>query len=490
MCSRALLTDLYQLTMMQGLFLKNMHRIKCVFDRFYRKNPFDNAYSVVAGLEHVITYLKELSFSEDDISYLRSTGIFEESFLEYLKDFHFSGDLYAIPEGTIVFAQEILVRVEAPRDECMLIETALSMYMNHESLIATKARRIRTVAGDDTLVEFGMRRAQGTSASVYGARSAIIGGFEGTSNMCSAAQFGIHPVGTMAHSWIMSFESELEAFRAYADKYENLLVLLVDTYDTLKQGIPNAIKVFEEVRERRGGAMPPRYGIRLDSGDLAYLSKRARKLLDVAGFMDATIFASNDLDEFLISELKSQGCAITSWGVGTKLITATGSPALGGVYKLAGMWNDDGSFEHRMKFSDNIEKITNPGRKKVLRLINKKEGKLYGKLIGDLICLESETIDAEKEFVFIDPLHPWKHTILKPGEYEVVSLLQQIFKDGKCVYELPTLADIKAYADEQIAILWPETLRLVNPNEVHVNISHELFDLRSKLLLENSRRSR
>lgn len=482
--SDTLLTDLYQLTMMQGLFLNNMHRQRCVFDRFYRKNPFGGAYTVIAGLEHVITYLKQLRFTEGDIEYLRSTGIFEESFLAYLKDFSFTGDMYAVPEGTIVFPREPLIRIEAARDEAMLIETALSMYMNHETLIATKARRVRSAAGGDLLSEFGLRRAQGKSAAVYGARATIVGGFNSTSNVLAAQKFGIQPSGTMAHSWVMSFDTEEEAFRAYAERYENMLVLLVDTYDTLHQGVPNAIKIFEEVRARRGGTMPAFYGVRLDSGDLAYLSVEARKMLNAAGFTKATIFASNNLDEYLIADLKRQGAEISAWGVGTKLITADGSSALGGVYKLAGQWDAQGAFEPKMKFSDNAEKVTYPGRKKVLRLSYKESGKL----IGDWICLEEETIDEQSDFLFYNPLYPWKKKLLPKGSFSVQPLLVPIFKDGKALYESPSLADIKAYGEKQTQVIWPQYFRLVHPPENRVNISPALHALQKQLIEENAQR--
>lgn len=480
MISKTLLTDLYQLTMMQGLFEQGLNRRRCVFDRFYRTNPFGGAYTVVAGLEHVISFLQNLKFTEDDLAYLRQTGIFREDFLHYLTTFRFTGDLYAIPEGTVVFPQEVLLRVEAPVDEAMLIETALSMYLNHESLIATKARRIRSVAGIDSLAEFGLRRAQGSSAAIYGARATIIGGFNGTSNVYCAAEYGVRPVGTMAHSWIMSFPSEVEAFRSYAGMYENMLVLLVDTYNTLKQGVPAAIQVFKEVRDRRGGTMPKGYGIRLDSGDLAYLSKEARSMLDAEGFTDAVIFASNDLDEYLIADLKRQGAAIGAWGVGTKLITADGSPALGGVYKLAGQWESDGSFVPKMKFSDNNEKVTNPGIKNVIRLIDKTNNKL----IGDLICLASETIDAAADFTFTNPMYPWKRTQLKGGTFRTESLLKPIFRNGQLIYNQPSLPEIVARGEEQIGLLWPEYLRLYHPPEAYVNISKKLYELRSELFLE------
>ena len=480
MIRKALLTDLYQFTMMQGLFKEGLHRTPCVFDRFYRKNPFDGAYTVVAGLEHVIDYLKNLSFNEDDIAYLRETGLFEEDFLDYLKDFRFTGSVYAAPEGTVAFPGELLLRIEAPKDEAMLIETSLSMYLNHESLIATKARRIRSVAGNDSLAEFGMRRAQGTNAAVYGARASIIGGFNGTSNVYSASQYGIKPVGTMAHSWIMSFPDELTAFRSYAEQYEDMLVLLVDTYDTLKQGVPNAIQVFKEVKERRGGTMPKGYGIRLDSGDLAYLSQEAHQMMAEAGFPDATIFASNDLDEYTIADLKSQGSAISAWGVGTKLITADGTSALGGVYKLAGQWKTDGSFVPTMKFSDNVEKVTNPGRKKVLRLINRRNRKL----IGDLVCLLDETIDTTKPYTFQNAMYPWKRTHLAADSFDVVELLVPIFENGELVYNVPSLPEIVSYANEQIKLLWPEYFRLNRPPIVKVNISQKLHELKQQLLLE------
>ena len=467
MVTHALLTDMYQFTMMQGLFTQNKHRTRCVFDRFYRMNPFQGAYTVVAGLEQVIEYVKGLRFSEDDITYLRQTGVFTEEFLDYLTTFRFTGTIYAAPEGSVVFPGEVLLRVEAAKDEAILLE------------IATKARRIRSVIGKDGVAEFGMRRAQGVSAAVQGARAAFIGGFDSTSDVYSAALYGMRPVGTMAHSWVMSFPTEVDAFRAYADQYENNLVFLVDTYNTLHKGVPAAIQVFQEIRERRGGTMPSIYGIRLDSGDLAYLSIEARKMLDEAGFKEALIFATNDLDEYKIADLKQQGAEITAWGVGTKLITADETPALGGVYKLAGQWEGD-TFMPAMKFSDNIEKVTNPGKKKVLRLINVRNHKL----IGDLICLDHETVDTTQDYVFKNPLYPWKHTVLKANSFKIQELLVPIFVDGELVYSVPSLAQVKAYGEEQIQLLWPEFLRLRRAPEVKVNISEELHQLKSKLLLE------
>lgn len=484
MISQTLLTDLYQFTMMQGLFKQNKHRERCVFDRFYRKNPFQGSYTVVAGLEQAIEYIKNLSFNTDDLDYLQSLGMFEKDFLNYLKTFRFTGTILAVPEGTVVFPGEVLLRVEAPKDEAILLETTLSMILNHQSLIATKARRLRSVAGDDTLFEFGMRRAQGADAAIYGARAAYIGGFDGTSDVYSAALFDLKPVGTMAHSWVMSFASEMEAFRAYAAQYEHMLVLLVDTYDTLRQGVPNAIRLFEEVKAKRGGTMPRGYGIRLDSGDLAYLASEARRMLDEAGFTDARIMATNDLDETVIHDLKVQQAPINGWGVGTKLITADGTPALGGVYKLAGQWEGT-TFKPAMKFSDNIEKVTNPGLKQVWRLIDEEDQKL----IGDWIALEHERIDTTKDFVFKNPLYPWKQTLLKAGTYRVEPLLVPIFVEGRQVYEPPSLDDVARYGREQISLLWPEYLRLHRAPEVKVNISQELYELKSKLLLEKAKRN-
>lgn len=477
--TKALVTDLYQLTMMQGLFFEGKHEQRCVFDRFYRKNPFQNGYTVIAGLNHVIDYVKRLRFGADDLQYLRHTGFFKEEFLRYLQAFSFTGDIYAMPEGTVAFPQEVLLRVHAKKSEAILLETCLSMILNHESLIATKARRIRTVAGNDTLMEFGLRRAQGKSAGVHGARAAMIGGFNGTSNVLAGAMFHMPVLGTMAHSWIMSFASELEAFRAYVRQYPNNLILLVDTYNTLKQGVPNAIKIFTELRQKN--CLPAVYGIRLDSGDLAYLSKEARKQLQAAGFSDAIIAASNDLDENLIAELKAQGSEINSWGVGTHLITAKDSPSLGGVFKLVGQY-EDGQFVPKIKMSDNVEKISNPGIKNVLRIYDKETGKMK----ADVITLAGEEIDSTKDYELTSDKAPWRFRLLKGGTYHVKSLLQPIFKEGRAVYATPPLQDIISYAEEQIQSLWPEYRRLVNPEEMWVQRSKKLSALREELLEKES----
>lgn len=479
MYTKALLTDLYQLTMMQGLFFEGKHEQQCVFDRYYRSNPFKGGYTVVAGLEHLIDYVENIHFSDDDLAYLKGTGFFRQEFLDYLKELRFTGDIYAMPEGTVAFPQEVLLRVQTKKDEALLLETCMSMIMNHESLIATKARRVRTVAGNDNLMEFGLRRAQGKSAGIYGARSAMIGGFNGTSNVLAGAKFGMPVLGTMAHSWVMSFSSELEAFRQYAKQYPNNLILLADTYNTLKQGVPDAITIFKEMKE--AGTLPKVYGIRLDSGDLAYLSKEAHKMFTAAGFPDAVIAASNDLDEKLIFELKGQGSAINSWGVGTNLITAKDSPSLGGVFKLVGQY-DDGKFVPKIKMSDNAEKISNPGLKNVLRVYDKKTGKMK----ADIIILEGESIDESKDLLLKSDKAPWRFRTIPAGTYRVQQMLIPIFKQGKLVYKKPNLKDIMTYADEQIQTLWPEYLRLVNPEEMWVQRSSKLSALRDAVLKEES----
>jgi len=479
MFTKALLTDLYQLTMMQGLFFEGKHEQLCVFDRYYRHNPFEGGYTVVAGLEHLIDYVRNIHFSDDDIAYLKSTGIFRDEFLAYLKNITFTGDIYAMPEGTVAFPQEVLLRVHTKKVEALLLETCMSMIMNHESLIATKARRVRTVAGNDALMEFGLRRAQGKSAGVYGARSAMIGGFNGTSNVLAGALFGIPVLGTMAHSWIMSFPTELEAFRAYAEQYPNNMILLADTYNTLKQGVPDAITVFSEMKA--AGTLPKTYGIRLDSGDLAYLSKEAHKMFAAAGFGDAVIAASNDLDENLIAELKLQGCCINSWGVGTNLITAKDSPSLGGVFKLVGQY-EDGKFIPKIKMSDNVEKISNPGLKNVLRIYDKETGKMR----ADVIILHEEQIDPNKDLHLASDKAPWKSRVIPAGTFIVRRMLQPIFKDGKLVYNKPTLPEIMDYANKEMETLWPEYTRLVNPEVMWVQRSKQLSALRNKILQQES----
>ena len=472
-----LLTDLYELTMMQGYFKEKDANETVIFDMFYRTNPHGNGFAICAGLEQAIEYIKGLHFDESDIEYLRSLNIFAEDFLEYLSTFRFTGDIYAIPEGTVVFPRESLIKVIAPIMQAQLVETALLTIINHQSLIATKTERIVHAAKGDGVMEFGLRRAQGADAGTYGARAAMIAGCIGTSNVLCGKMFDVPVKGTHAHSWIMSFPDELTAFRTYAKLYPSACILLVDTYDTLKSGIPNAIKVFKEMRE--AGIPLTFYGIRLDSGDLAYLSKKAKKMLDAAGFPDAVISASNDLDEYLIDSLKVQGATINSWGVGTNLITAKDCPSFGGVYKLAAVKDKTtGEFIPKIKLSENAEKITNPGNKTIYRIYDKENGKI----IADLICLVGEKFDTNNSLLLFDPQETWKKTLLAPGSYTMRELLVPVFLNGECVYESPKVMDIQKYCKEELDTLWDESKRLVNPHTVHVDLSNELWQTKQKLL--------
>ena len=477
-----LLTDFYELTMMQGYFKEKDANETVIFDAFYRNNPVGSGYSICAGLDQVIDYVKNLHFDEDDIDYLRTTGMFEEDFLDYLRHFHFSGDIYAIPEGSVVFPREPLVKIIAPIMEAQLIETALLNIINHQSLIATKAARVVYAAQGDGVMEFGLRRAQGPDAGIYGARAAMIAGCIGTSNVLCGKMFDVPVKGTHAHSWIMSFPDELTAFRTYAKLYPNACILLVDTYDTLNSGIPNAIKVFKEMRE--AGIPLTFYGIRLDSGDLAYLSKKAKKMLDAAGFPDAVISASNDLDETLISSLKLQGAAINSWGVGTNLITSKDCPSFGGVYKLAAIQDKTtGEFIPKIKISENVEKITNPGDKTIYRVYDKETGKIR----ADLICFADETWNEEDELLLFDPNATWKKTRLPGGSYTMKEILLPIFKHGECIYESPSVMEIAQFCKEEKETLWDETKRLFNPHGVYVDLSRSLYDTKTRLLDEMSK---
>ena len=474
-----LLTDLYELTMMQGYFERQDNET-VVFDVFFRANPCGSGYSIAAGLEQVIDYVKNLHFSYDDVVYLRGLKIFSEDFLHYLSGFHFSGDIYAIPEGTMVFPKEPLLKVVAPIMEAQLVETAILNIINHQSLIATKASRVVYAAQGDGIMEFGLRRAQGPDAGLYGARAAMIGGCVGTSNVLAGELFDVPVMGTHAHSWIMSFPDEYTAFKTYANLYPNACTLLVDTYDTLKSGVPNAIRVFTEMRD--AGIPLTKYGIRLDSGDLAYLSKRARKMLDAAGFPDAVISASNDLDEHLIHDLKMQGAAITSWGVGTNLITSKDCPSFGGVYKLAAIRQPDGSFRSKIKISENTEKITNPGNKTIYRIYDKETGKMR----ADLICFADEVYDETRDLLLFDPVATWKKTKLAGGTYTMRELLKPIFKNGECIYDSPTVMEIAAYCKKEKETLWDETMRLANPHRVYVDLSQKLFEEKQALLNQMS----
>lgn len=470
-----LLTDLYEMTMMQGYF-KTKNRDVVVFDAFYRSNPCGGGYAICAGLEQVIDYIINLHFSAEDISYLRSLSVFDEDFLDYLKDFRFSGDIYAIPEGTVIFPREPLIKVIAPIMEAQLIETAVLNIINHQSLIATKAARVCYAAKGDGVMEFGLRRAQGPDSGVYGARAAVIGGCKGTSNVLAGQLFDVPVLGTHAHSWIMSFPDEYTAFKSYAEMYPSACILLVDTYDTLQSGIPNAIRVFTEMRA--AGIPLTYYGIRMDSGDLAYLSKKARRMLDEAGFSDAVISASNDLDEYLIQSLKLQGAMITSWGVGTNLITAKDNPAFGGVYKLAAIRQEDGTFLPKIKLSENTEKVTNPGNKIIYRIYDNDTGKIR----ADYICLEGESFDTEEDLILFDPNEPWKKTKLAGGSYTMRKLLVPVFQGGNCVYTSPSVMEIQAICNKEKDTIWNETKRFVNPAKIYVDLSDKLYSMKRELL--------
>ena len=476
-----LLTDFYELTMMQGYLKSGKHKEKVIFDMFYRKNPCGNGFAICCGLEQVVEYIRNLHFSEEDIDYLRSLGTFDEDFIEYLRGFHFTGDIYAIPEGTVVFPKEPLIKVIAPVIEAQLVETAILNLVNHQSLIATKACRVVYAAQGDGVMEFGLRRAQGPDAGIYGARAAVIAGCIGTSNVYAGQKFHMPVLGTHAHSWIMSFPTELEAFKAYARLYPNNCILLVDTYDTLKSGVKNAILCYDAMKEE--GIPLKRFGIRLDSGDLAYLSKKARKMLDEAGYPDAIISASNDLDENLIASLKAQGACITSWGVGTNLITSESQPSFGGVYKLAATYSDEGQWIPKIKLSENSEKITNPGNKQIYRIIEKDSGKVF----ADYIALEEERFSEAEDLVLFDPIDTWKKSTLKGGSYEMKPLLVPIFLGGKLVYNCPSVEEIKAHCKKEQESLWEECRRLTNPHAVHVDLSDKLYEMKKGLLAQYSR---
>lgn len=471
-----LLTDLYQLTMMQGYYNNNTNNHEVVFDLFYRSNPSKNGYAICAGLEQTIEYIENLHFSDLDIAYLESLNLFQKDFLDYLRSFKFTGDIEAIPEGTVVFPMEVLMRVKAPILEAQFVETALLNIINHQSLIATKAARVVRAAEGDPVLEFGLRRAQGPDAGIYGARAAMIGGCAGTSNVLTGQMFDVPVSGTHAHSWVMSFDEELEAFRAYAKLFPNKCILLVDTYDTLESGVPNAIKVFNEMKE--AGINMASYGIRLDSGDLAYLSKKARQMLDAAGHEAAIISASCDLDEMLIADLKRQGAKISLWGVGTNLITSSDCPSFGGIYKLAAEIDKEGNEIPKIKISDNPEKVTNPGIKKVVRVYDKRTGKM----MADIIALEGEKFDESKSLTLYAANARWKKTKLKANSYTLRELLVPIFKEGKLVYQTPKAMEIKAYSKSELDTLWEEYKRLVNPQIMQVVLSDGLYALKEKML--------
>ncbi|MGN1042657.1 MAG: nicotinate phosphoribosyltransferase [Christensenellales bacterium] len=468
-----LLTDLYQLTMMNAYLETGKGDTMANFDVFFRQKEHLE-FAVCAGLEQVIEYIENLHFTDEDIAYLRSLNLFTEKFFEYLKNFKFTGSIYAIREGEIVFPGEPLLTVTAPLIQAQLVETAILNIINHQTLIATKAMKICKEA-KASVMEFGLRRAQGPDAGIYGARAAIIGGCTSTSNVLTCQMFDVPCAGTHAHSWVMSFDSELEAFREYARIYPDNALLLVDTYDTLKSGVPNAIKVFDEMKAK--GLKPK--GIRLDSGDLAYLSKKARKMLDDAGHRDCIICASGDIDEYILSSLNQQGAKIDVYGIGTKLITSSLTPALGGVYKLSCL-QENGEWVPKMKFSDTIEKITNPGIKTTYRIYG--EDKMAE---ADLICLRDETIDCSKPLTIFHPLETWKQTTFT--KYTVRNLMVEVFRDGEKVYASPKLKEIAEYSRLVRSEFWEEYTRLINPHTYKVDLSDKLYELKKKLTFENAK---
>ncbi len=467
-----LLTDLYQLTMMNGYLKHDRNDEIAVFDVFFRQNGMIT-YSLACGLEQVVDYILNLNFGNEEIEYLDSLNIFSKEFLDYLKNFKFTGDIYAVPEGTVVFPGEPILTVKAPIMQAQLIETAILNIMNFQTLIASKSAKICYAAGEDNVMEFGLRRAQAPDAGIYGARAAVIGGCSSTSNVLAGKMFDIPVSGTHAHSWVMNFKDEYTAFMEYAKVYPDNTLLLVDTYDTLKQGIPNAIKVFDWLK---GNGHKPK-GIRLDSGDLAYLSKKARTMLDNAGYTDAIICASGDLDENSINSLKNQGAKINTWGVGTRLITSADMPALGGVYKLAAIIDKDGNVTPKIKISETVEKITNPGIKNIARVYDKATGKAE----ADFIFLRSEElIDTNKPLTLTHPTERWKKITFE--NYEVRTLQKDIIINGKLVYELPKLKEIKKYAREELESFWDEYKRLDRPHVYKVDLSDDLFELKRSML--------
>ncbi len=468
-----MLCDFYELTMAYGYFKTGLCNKITYFDVFFRGIPDNGGFAIAAGLEQIVDYVKNLHFSPQDIEYLRGKGLFDEEFLNYLKDFRFTGDIYAIPEGTPVFPYEPLITVRAPAIEAQLIETYLLLQINHQSLIATKASRIVRSAQGRAVLEFGSRRAQGGDGAVLGARAAYIGGCAGTACTLTDELYGVPAGGTMAHSWVQMFDTEYDAFRTYCEIYPHNATLLVDTYDTLRSGVPNAIRVFREILLPQGITD---FGIRLDSGDISYLSKRARKMLDEAGLTSCKIVASNSLDEYLIRDLMMQGAQIDTFGVGERLITAKSTPVFGGVYKLAAVEDEDGTIRPKIKISENTVKITNPHFKKVYRFYDKESGKA----LADELCVYDEKIDETVPHTIFDQNATWKTKTL--SNFTVRELQVPIFKKGECVYQVPALDAVKAYCTDQLETLWDEVKRFENPHTYYVDLSEKLWYVKSGLL--------
>ncbi len=468
-----LLTDFYEFTMSNGFFSEGMGEKIAYFDMFFRSVPDDGGFAIMAGVEQLIEYLKNLEFTDEDIEYLRSKNLFCEEYLEYLKNFEFKCDVWAIPEGTPIFPHEPIVTVRGPVAQAQFIETMILLTINHQSLIATKANRIVRAANGRAVMEFGSRRAQGPDAAILGARAAYIGGCTGTACAIADREYGVPALGTMAHSWIQMFDTEYEAFAAYARQYPDSCTLLVDTYNVLKSGLPNAIKVFDEILKPMGKR--PK-GIRIDSGDITYLSKKCRKLLDDAGYPDCGICASNSLDEYIIRDTLMQGAEITTFGVGERLITSKASPIFGGVYKLAAVEDDEGNIIPRIKISENVAKITTPGFKQVYRLYSKESGAA----IADVVTLFVEIIDSDKPYELFDPDHTWKRKTVT--DYYVRPLLKQIFNKGKCVYENPDIHVLQEYCRLEVDKLWDEVKRFENPHDYYVDLSRDLWQMKYELL--------
>ncbi len=469
-----MLTDFYELTMANGYFKNGFKDTIAYFDMFFRTIPDGGGYVIMAGVEQLVDYFRNLSFSKEDIDYLRGKG-FSEDFLDYLANFRFACDVWTVPEGTPIFPGEPIVKVKGPVIQAQFVETMVLLTINHQSLIATKANRVVRAAQGRAVMEFGSRRAQGFDGAVYGARAAYIGGCAGTACTISDEMFGTPALGTMAHSWVQLFDSEYDAFKAYAEEYPDACTLLVDTYNVLHSGVPNAIKVFDEVLAPMGKR--PK-GIRIDSGDIAYLSRKARTMLDDAGYPDCSIVASNSLDEYIIRDMLLQGAKVDSFGVGERLITSSSSPVLGGVYKLCAV-EKDGEIIPKIKLSENVQKITTPGNKRVYRLYDRESGKAA----ADLITLASETVDDSRPYELFDPDFTWKRKTLT--NYTARELLEPLFRKGKCVYKERNIEEIKSYCREQIDTLWDEVTRFENPHNYYVDLSQQLWDVKHELLRKN-----
>ena len=473
----SLLADFYEFTMSQGYFENNLKDKTVVFDMFFRRVPDNGGYAIAAGLEQLVEYMKNLKFYDDDIEYLRSKNLFSEEFLNYLKEFKFECDVWAVKEGTPIFPNEPILVVKGPVIQAQLIETMVLLSINHQSLIATKASRIVRAAKGRAVMEFGSRRAQGKDGAVYGARAAYIGGCVGTSCSITDKMFNIPALGTMAHSWVQMFDTEYDAFKAYANAFPKDCTLLIDTYNVLKSGLPNAIKVFNEIILPKG--FRPK-GVRIDSGDITYLSKKVRKMLDENGFSDVNIIVSNSLDENIIRDTLYQGACIDIFGVGERLITSKSEPVFGGVYKLVSVFQDGREYP-KIKISENVGKITNPSFKNLYRLYDKSTGKA----IADVITLHDEEICENEPYVLFDPEYTWKKKTIT--DFKAEKLLVKIMDEGKLVYDLPKLEDIKEYSKNELDKIWDEVKRFENPHKYYVDLSDKLWTIKQKLLEENSK---